>query len=176
MNEYNKIWLPPFSLQLLSCPSQHVPSLLHVFLNQNKFKNYSTCMGCFAWMYVWAPHVCLVTEKTRRGFHIPWNWKYIWLWAVIWLLGTEPRTSWRAISALNHKAISPAPTPISDNSVGPVRAAHMCMDVRPSTGVGEPTSGPSAASSQHLSPANSFSVRGGAWTASPHQFWSSSWV
>jgi hypothetical protein len=34
---------------------------------------------------------------------------YRWLWATMWLLGIELRTSWRTVSALNHWAISPAP-------------------------------------------------------------------
>ena len=33
---------------------------------------------------------------------------YRWLWATMWLLGFELRTSGRAVSALNHWAISPA--------------------------------------------------------------------
>jgi hypothetical protein len=31
-----------------------------------------------------------------------------WLWATMWLLGIELRTSGRAVGALNHWAISPA--------------------------------------------------------------------
>ena len=34
---------------------------------------------------------------------------YRWLWAIMWLLGIELRTSGRAVSALNLWAISPAP-------------------------------------------------------------------
>jgi hypothetical protein len=33
---------------------------------------------------------------------------YRWLWATMWLLGIELRTSGRAVSALNHWTISPA--------------------------------------------------------------------
>jgi hypothetical protein len=33
-----------------------------------------------------------------------------WLWATMWLLGFELRTFRRAVSALNHWAISPAPS------------------------------------------------------------------
>lgn len=45
-----------------------------------------------------------VTEA--RGCWILWSW---WLlWAAVWLLGTELRSSGRAASALNHWAISPA--------------------------------------------------------------------
>jgi hypothetical protein len=34
---------------------------------------------------------------------------YRWLWATMWLLGIELRTSGRAVGALNRWAISPAP-------------------------------------------------------------------
>jgi hypothetical protein len=34
---------------------------------------------------------------------------YRWLWVIMWLLGIELRTSGRAVSALNHWTISPAP-------------------------------------------------------------------
>jgi len=37
---------------------------------------------------------------------------YRWLWAIIWLLGIELRSSGRSASALNHQAISPAPKKI----------------------------------------------------------------
>lgn len=33
---------------------------------------------------------------------------YRWLWAIMWLLGIELRTSGRTVSALNDGAISPA--------------------------------------------------------------------
>jgi hypothetical protein len=35
---------------------------------------------------------------------------YGWWWATMWLLGFELRTSGRAVSALNHWAIPPAPS------------------------------------------------------------------
>ena len=35
---------------------------------------------------------------------------YRWLWATMWLLGSDLRTSGRVVSALNHWAISPAPS------------------------------------------------------------------
>ena len=49
-------------------------------------------------------HVFLQTEVGTRSY-------YRWLWATIWLLGIELRTSRRAVNALNHWAISPAPYP-----------------------------------------------------------------
>ena len=41
---------------------------------------------------------------------ISWNWSYRQLWAVMWMLGIEPRSFRRAVSALNLWAISPVPT------------------------------------------------------------------
>jgi len=53
-------------------------------------------------------YVCEYTVSifmhTRRGYQILFRW----LWATMWLLGFELRTSGRAVSALNHWAISPA--------------------------------------------------------------------
>ena len=46
-------------------------------------------------------HIWLYTRRGHR-FHDRW------LWATMWMLGLELRTSGRAVSALNHWAISPA--------------------------------------------------------------------
>jgi hypothetical protein len=43
---------------------------------------------------------------------------YGWLWTTMWLLGFELRTFRRAVSALNHWAISPAPDRGSNSSAG----------------------------------------------------------
>ena len=52
-------------------------------------------------MWVLCLHVCL-GESVRY-------WNYRQLSAAMWVLGTEPRSSERAVSTLNHWAISPAP-------------------------------------------------------------------
>lgn len=44
---------------------------------------------CFACMYVWL-HVCLVPLEVRRGYQIPWNWNYGWLWTTMWVLALKP--------------------------------------------------------------------------------------
>jgi hypothetical protein len=56
-------------------------------------------------------HLCgLVPIKTIRGLCIPWDWNNNrWLWVTMWVLGTESRAAWRATTALNCVAISPAP-------------------------------------------------------------------
>ena len=42
------------------------------------------------------------------GCQIPWNWNYRQLWAAMWVLGIEPESFGRAVSALNGWIISPA--------------------------------------------------------------------
>ena len=53
---------------------------------------------CFASVYVCSPQACL---EGGRGPQIPWNWSYTWLWAAMWVLGTEPRSFAKATSALS---------------------------------------------------------------------------
>ena len=48
-----------------------------------------------------------VFRHIRRGHQIPLQM----VWATMWLLGIKLRTSGRAVNALNHWAISPAPKP-----------------------------------------------------------------
>lgn len=56
--------------------------------------------GC---LYVCAPYACLVHAEAKRGHRIVCNWHYRWA------LEVEPVSSGRAVSALNHWTISPAP-------------------------------------------------------------------
>jgi hypothetical protein len=64
--------------------------------------------GCFVYLYVCAPHVCLMSVETR-SHQILWNWSWQ-LQAVLWVVGTEPSLSAKAPSTLNHGTISSAPT------------------------------------------------------------------
>jgi hypothetical protein len=41
------------------------------------------------------------TEARSEG-PVPWDWSYRALWAAMWVLEIEPRTSGRASSTLNH--------------------------------------------------------------------------
>lgn len=54
---------------------------------------------CLVCMYVSASHACLVPMTVQRRH---WNWDYRWLWAIIWVLGTDGLCS-------NHWEISVAP-------------------------------------------------------------------
>jgi hypothetical protein len=51
----------------------------------------------------WVHCCCLQTHQKRAS-----EPHYRWLWATMWLLGTELRTSERAVRAPDHWAISPA--------------------------------------------------------------------
>lgn len=68
------------------------------------------CIWMFSWTYVCVLHACLVPGKVRRGWWIPWNWCYRWLWVILQVLGSENGSSWRAASVLNHWSISPSPS------------------------------------------------------------------
>ena len=56
--------------------------------------------------------VCVYACRPEEGTR-PY---YRWLWATMWLLGIELRTFGRADNALNHWAISPAPSVLFFNS------------------------------------------------------------
>lgn len=51
--------------------------------------------------------------EARRGWWIPRNWSYQWLWAIenwlMWVLGIGPMSLSRAAGAPNHKVTSPSP-------------------------------------------------------------------
>lgn len=60
----------------------------------------------FTCMYECAPCACLLPTQVRRLW-ISWKETYRLLWVTIWVLGTEPQPSARAISALNSWSIFP---------------------------------------------------------------------
>jgi hypothetical protein len=53
--------------------------------------------------------VCLVLTEARQGYQISCNWSYRQVWAAMWLLGIEPKSSRKAGSALNIWDLSPVP-------------------------------------------------------------------
>lgn len=53
----------------------------------------------------YAPHVCLVPMEATKKNQIHWNWCCRWLWATIWVMGTEPRSSAGVTSALTTKPL-----------------------------------------------------------------------
>jgi hypothetical protein len=66
-----------------------------------KFSNvmliYLTCADVLP-ACISAPHSSLVPTDAKRWCQIPWKWSYRWLWAIMQVLGTKPRTSGRPIS------------------------------------------------------------------------------
>jgi hypothetical protein len=50
-------------------------------------------------IYLWVRCSCFTSEEAIGSY-------YKWLWATMWLLGFELRTSGRTVTALNHLAIS----------------------------------------------------------------------
>ena len=105
------IWLKHKKLQECSISAFHIiwRSYRHiqVFLLFDIQKLY-VC-ECFAYMYVCALHACLVLAGARRRHWTPWSWSHRRLGATMWVMGIKVRTSERAVSALNHRAVSPAP-------------------------------------------------------------------
>lgn len=55
---------------------------------------------CLLYMYTCAQCVCPVPTAARRVYPNPWNLSYRLLWAILCMVGIEPRSSRRAASAL----------------------------------------------------------------------------
>lgn len=71
------------------------------------FKNI-LCVWVFSFMYACVQCMCLVPAKVRRRCQISQEWRCRGLWAAMWVVGTELRSSVRAIGTLNHWAMSSA--------------------------------------------------------------------
>ena len=48
-------------------------------------------------------------KEAQRGHQTPWHWGYKWLWAIMWVLGTESGAFAKAVITLSWWAIFPAP-------------------------------------------------------------------
>ena len=67
------------------------------------------CVGVLSG-YVCVPLAILMSTKARRGNQIPWIWSYRWLWATVWILGTESggcRRAPQCFELLSHLSVSP---------------------------------------------------------------------
>lgn len=118
------LFLPP------TPPKSSLPSYLPNFMFlHNEQKHESQKQNSFNFMCI---NVCLhecryticlpcVPAEVRRGHHMPWNWCYD-AWTAMWVLETGPRSSARAMSALNCWVSSPAPRTV-------ILVWHVCMDV-----------------------------------------------
>ena len=88
----------------------HMPCSNTVMISWKKIKIECVCVcACVGWwcacMYECALCACRVPADSRGEYLIPKNLSYTWLWAAMWVPGTESGTS---ASVLNHWAISPA--------------------------------------------------------------------
>ena len=100
-------------IYLFSVIINSVPLLL-IFFFKDLFYFYFMCMsGLPVYRYV---HYLCVPVGGRREHWIPWNWSYRWVWAVVWVLGTESGPSARAESTHDSWAISPAPMLFLDHN------------------------------------------------------------
>lgn len=43
----------------------------------------------FFCVWVFLPVCVSVFVEARRGYQVPWNWNYGWLWAAMWVLRTQ---------------------------------------------------------------------------------------
>lgn len=75
----------------------------HVILESFKIYFYYTA---FAWIYLYAPHACLVPPEARRGYQIPLELELQITVNCHVGMGTKPRSSARTARVLNHWAIS----------------------------------------------------------------------
>lgn len=64
---------------------------------------------CFPSMYVCVPRVWFGHAEINRECHIHWDWRYKRLWAALWMLENEPRSSTRARSAVTCQIIFQPP-------------------------------------------------------------------
>jgi hypothetical protein len=56
--------------------------------------------ACFALMHACVPCISPKLSESEGDVGSPRNWNYRWFWAVMWVLGTEPRSSLRAVNIL----------------------------------------------------------------------------
>lgn len=84
-----------FYLFLAHFTSCIISDYLKIFL-----EDLSYVYECFASIHACTSCVYLVPMEAGRRLQIPYNWSYGWLWAAVWLLGTEHRLSASAASAL----------------------------------------------------------------------------
>ena len=85
---------------------------------------------CFACLYACVLCSFLMSVEVRRRYRIPWKWVSRQLWATMLVKISEPGSSARAPSALNHWVISLVPTRFrysdSDLSYRTLNAWHTC--------------------------------------------------
>lgn len=82
----NWSWRKDREKKILSLPL----SLIHFFFS---------CVSVF-YLYICVPCACPMPMEARR-LQSPGDWNYRWLWAFLWVLGTEPGSFVRATGTRN---------------------------------------------------------------------------
>ena len=93
-------FLHTWALDSLLEPLASSPFLFSWFCCSSLFFSFFKNIYLFVMYTIFCVHVCRPEEGIRPH--------YRWLWATMWLPGTELRTSGRVGNALNHWAIPPA--------------------------------------------------------------------
>lgn len=63
----------------------------------------------FAFMYICLPCTLLMSNEVSRGCWVPKNWNYRQLWADMWMLGMEAKSSGKAAGLINQWAVIQTP-------------------------------------------------------------------
>lgn len=63
----------------------------------------------FAFMYICLPCTLLMSNEVSRGCWVPKNWNYRQLWADMWMLGMEAKSSGKAAGLTNQWAVIQTP-------------------------------------------------------------------
>lgn len=94
------------------------------FKRDVKYLHFTLCICvCRVCVCVCAQHVCSAHGVLKRSSDLL-ELEVSWLWAPMWVLGTEPGSSARAVGAFTCRAISPAPEP-----------CHFVLGIQTSTGI-----------------------------------------
>lgn len=115
---HHRATFPPLLTQARLIASWKIPlpsfSLVLSFVSYLMFKDsfISACVWACVYVYMYTVSTPPPSE-VRRGNSVPWNWSLKWLLAAMWVLGTKPKSSARAASALKCWVLSPAPLTLS---------------------------------------------------------------
>jgi hypothetical protein len=75
-------------------------------LRKPRLQSWSMCI--LPNIYVCVSHAFLEPTEVRRGYQIPWNGSYRWMWATMLVVELGPGSPGRVMSAFDFWAISPS--------------------------------------------------------------------
>ena len=67
----------------------------------------SVCISTLEYRCLWRPEEDIRSHGAAGAGH--WTFQFLCIFSAMWVLGTEPRSAGRAVSALNCRLISPVP-------------------------------------------------------------------